>query len=331
MIISKTPYRISFFGGGTDFPYWYKEHGGAVLSTTIDKYCYISCRKLPPFFAHKHRFVYSIIEDVVALSDVKHPAIRGILQWLDIQEGLEIHHDGDLPARSGLGSSSSFTVGLLHVLSAYRNNYYSKEDLARDAIHCEQNVIGEVVGSQDQISAAYGGLNRIEFNQDGIFSVSPLIIPASRKSQLEKNLLLFFTGKTRLASSVAKQKVANFANKKSQLFEMRSMVAEGINILTDRSLPLSDFGHLLHQAWLHKRDLANGVTNSEIDSIYEAGRAAGAIGGKLLGAGGGGFILFYVEEDQHQSVINAMAPLVYVPFKFESEGSSIAVYQPETD
>lgn len=331
MIISKTPYRISFFGGGTDYPKFYREYGGSVLATSINKYCYISCRYLPPFFEHKFRIAYSKIELAACVADIQHPAVRGVLSYLEIEKGLEIHHDGDLPARSGLGSSSSFAVGLLNAIHALNGNYSPKAKLSKEAIHVEQHLLKEVVGSQDQISAAYGGLNRIEFNQDGTFSVSPLIIPASRKSQLEKNLLLFFTGKTRLASSVASQKVANFANKKSQLFEMRSMVAEGIDILTDRLRPLSDFGHLLHHAWLHKRDLADGVTNSEIDSIYEAGRAAGAIGGKLLGAGGGGFILFYVEEDQHQSVINAMAPLVYVPFKFESEGSSIAVYQPETD
>lgn len=331
MIISKTPYRISFFGGGTDYPEFYRKHGGNVLSTSINKYCYISCRHLPPFFDHKYRIAYSKIEHAKTLSDIKHPAVRGVLSYLDVKKGLEIHHDGDLPARSGLGSSSSFVVGLMNAIHALHGKYSPNNELARQAIYVEQSLLSEAVGSQDQIAAAYGGFNKIIFNENDTFSVHPLIFSAERKAQLEKNLLLFFTGITRLSSPVAQKKIANFEAKQSQLIEMKSMVSEGIKILGDAARPLTEFGDLLHQAWVRKRELADGVTNSEIDTIYQAGLAAGAVGGKLLGAGGGGFMLFYVDEDKHQSVIEALAPLVYVPFKFDNEGSSIAFCQPASD
>ena len=300
-----------------------------MLATSIDKYCYISCRHLPPFFDHRFRIAYSKIENADSIDDIQHPAVRGVLNQFGIVQGLEIHHDGDLPARSGLGSSSSFVVGLVNALNALEGKYSPKLMLAKEAINIEQNVLQEAVGSQDQVSAAFGGLNRIDFHQDDTFSVRPIIIGAERKACLDENLLLFFTGITRFASPVAKKKVENFANKKLELRRMKDMVSHGIEILGDHSRPLSEFGDLLHQAWMCKRELAQGVTSSEIDSIYEAAMNTGAVGGKLLGAGGGGFILFYVEKNRQQSVIDALAPLVHVPFRFETEGSSIAVYQPE--
>lgn len=329
MIISKTPFRVSFFGGGTDYPPYYREHGGSVLATSIDKYCYISCRYLPPFFDHKFRIAYSKIENAVSIDGIQHPAVRGVLKQFGIEKGLEIHHDGDLPARSGLGSSSSFVVGLVNALHALHGKHLPKLTLAKEAINIEQNVLKEAVGSQDQISAAFGGLNRIDFHEDDTFSVRPIIVHGKRKSLLDENLLLFFTGITRFASSVAQKKVENFDNKKIELKRMKDMVSQGIEILGNCSVPLSEFGELLHKAWMYKRELAQGVTSSEIDAVYGAALAAGAVGGKLLGAGGGGFILFYVEENRRKSVIDALAPLVHVPFRFESEGSSIAVYQPE--
>ncbi len=329
MIISKTPFRISFFGGGTDYPPYYRQHGGSVLATSIDKYCYISCRHLPPFFDHKFRIAYSKIENAASIDDIQHPAVRGVLNEFGIERGLEIHHDGDLPARSGLGSSSSFVVGLLNALYALKGKYSPKMALATGAIHIEQNVLKEAVGSQDQVSAAFGGFNRIDFHEDDTFSVRPIIVDGARRARLDENLLLFFTGITRFASPVAKRKIENFDKKSVELQKMKDMVSHGIDIIGDQDRPLSDFGELLNLAWMYKRELAQGVTNSEIDSFYDKAIKAGAIGGKLLGAGGGGFILFYVEEDRRQSVIDALAPLVHVPFRFESEGSSIAVYQPE--
>jgi len=330
MIISKTPFRISFFGGGTDYPPYFRKHGGSVLATSIDKYCYISCRHLPPFFDHKFRIAYSKIENAPSIEDIQHPAVRGVLNQFGVTQGLEIHHDGDLPARSGLGSSSSFVVGLLNALNALNGKYAPKLMLAREAIHIEQNVLGEAVGSQDQVSAAFGGFNRIDFHEDDSFSVRPIILESDRRGRLDDNLLLFFTGITRFASPVAQKKIENFDNKLTELQRMKDMVSLGIDILNDPSRPLSEFGELLHQAWMYKRELAQGVTNSDIDAVYAAARGAGAVGGKLLGAGGGGFMLFYAEEGRRQAVIDALAPLVHVPFRFESEGSSIAVYQPES-
>ncbi len=248
MIITRTPFRISFFGGGTDYPAWFNEHGGEVLSTSIDKYCYITCRHLPPFFDYKHRIVYSAIENVHHWDEIKHPAVRAVLGWVNCSKGLEIHHDGDLPARSGLGSSSSFTVGLLHALSALKGQYISKEQLARDAIHIEQNVIGESVGSQDQVAAAYGGFNRIEFLPSGGFQVSPVIVSKKRLKELQKHLMLCFTGFSRIASEVAKAKIDNLGKRADELTQMRAMVEEAMRILHDRNRSIEEFGDLLHQA-----------------------------------------------------------------------------------
>ena len=242
------PFRLSFFGGGTDYPDWFRHHGGAVLATTIDKYCYITCRHLPPFFEHKHRVVYSRIENIHKIEDIDHPAVRAVFDWAKVSDGLEIHHDGDLPARSGLGSSSAFTVGLIHALAAVRGQMVSKYGLARDAIHIEQNLIGEHVGSQDQVSAAYGGFNRIEFHRDGSFDVAPVILPFGRRDELRNHLMLCFTGVSRIASDIAKSKIDNLKNRQTELTRMQAMVEEAVAILQDDRRPIADFGKLLSMA-----------------------------------------------------------------------------------
>ena len=328
MIITRTPFRISFFGGGTDYPAWSNEHGGEVLSTSIDKYCYITCRHLPPFFDYKHRIVYSAIENVRHWDEIKHPAVRGVLSWANCSKGLEIHHDGDLPARSGLGSSSSFTVGLVHALAALKGNMVSKEQLARDAIHIEQNVIGESVGSQGQVAAAYGGFNRIEFLRNGGFQVAPVIVRKQRLKELQKHLMLCFTGFSRIAAEVAQSKIANLARRQVELERMRGMVEEAVQILHASQRPIEEFGDLLHQAWLVKKQLSEKVSTSEIDAIYQTARDAGAIGGKILGAGGGGFLLLFVRPADQPKVREALKTLIHVPFSFDESGSRVVLYQP---
>lgn len=328
MIITRTPFRISFFGGGTDYPSWVREHGGAVLATTINKYCYISCRYLPPFFDHKHRIVYSKIENVLHNDEIQHPAVRAVLNWANIENGLEIHHDGDLPARSGLGSSSSFTVGLLHALYAMRGHMVSKDALARDAIHIEQNLLGENVGSQDQVSAAFGGFNRIEFHRDGSFEVVPVVLPLERRDALHDNLMLFFTGFSRIASEVAKSKIDNLKNRESELKRMREMVDEGIVILQSPHRSLDDFGRLLDATWQYKRRLSDRVSTPQIDAIYDMAIAAGAIGGKIMGAGGGGFLVLFAAPERQPAIRERLRNLVHVPFNFEDSGSRVVLYQP---
>lgn len=320
---------MSFFGGGTDYPAWFEKNGGAVLATTIDKYCYISCRKLPPFFEHKHRIVYSKIENVVNEDEIEHPAARNILKWSKIPHGLEIHHDGDLPARSGLGSSSSFTVGLLHALQALQSKIISKHELAKTAIYVEQKLIGETVGCQDQICAAFGGFNRIDFHQNGEFDVHPLIVPSCRLNELKKHLLLVFTGLSRTANVIAREKIANFSERETDVRTIRQFVDEAISILENPKQPIGDFGKLLHQSWIHKRNLANSVSSPFIDEIYERARSNGAIGGKLLGAGGGGFMLLFAKPNDHRKIIDSLASMITVEFDFERDGSRVALYQPE--
>ncbi|MFO1321977.1 MAG: kinase [Burkholderiales bacterium] len=329
MIITRTPFRISLFGGGTDYPAWYRDHGGAVLATTIDKYCYISCRYLPPFFEHKHRIVYSKIENVQSVDEIAHPAVRAVLSEIPMERGLEIHHDGDLPARSGLGSSSSFTVGMIHALMALRGRYVSKEYLAGEAIRMEQSVLKEHVGSQDQVSAAYGGFNIIEFTRDDHFVVSPMILGTARVDDLQNHLMLFFTGLSRFASDVAKSKIDNFARKATELHRMRAMVDDAIAILQDAAVPITALGDLLAEAWEYKRGLSDKVSTPEIDDIYAAARNAGAIGGKLLGAGGGGFLLLFARPEAQAAIRKALSRLVHVPFRFESGGSRVVLYQPD--
>ncbi len=327
MIITRTPFRISLFGGGTDYPKWYQQHGGFVLATTIDKYCYISCRYLPPFFAHKYRIVYSKIENVREISEIEHPAVRAVLSWMNCTRGLEIHHDGDLPARSGLGSSSSFTVGLVNALMALDGKHISKEDLASQAIHIEQNVIKEVVGSQDQISAAFGGFNRIEFRRDDSFDVIPVILPQSRQDELQHHLVLCFTGFSRYASEVAKSKIDNMTDREKELHRMKEMVDEAISILQGTNR-LQEFGALMHESWKYKRSLSSKVSTPQIDEIYEAAISAGATGGKILGAGGGGFLLLFVKPGFQSRVRERLKHLIHVPFRFENSGSRVIVYQP---
>jgi D-glycero-alpha-D-manno-heptose-7-phosphate kinase len=328
MIITRTPFRVSFFGGGTDYPAWYCDHGGMVLVTTINKYCYINIRHLPPFFEYKHRIVYSRIENVCHIEEIEHPAVRGILGWAGCDKGLEIHHDGDLPARSGLGSSSSFTVGLVHALAALEGKYISKEDLAKNAIHIEQDIINENVGSQDQASAAFGGFNRIEFRRNNTFQVSPIILGKDRLHELQSHLMLFFTGFSRIASEIAKSKIENFKSREIELNRIGEMVDEGIQILQDRTIPINEFGKLLHQSWLYKRSLSDKVSTPEIDSFYDEAIRAGATGGKILGAGGGGFLLLFVKPKLQSQVRERLKDLVHVPFQFEESGSRVIFYQP---
>lgn len=328
MIITRTPFRISFFGGGTDYPGWYREHGGAVLATSIDKYCYITCRRLPPFFEHKHRIVYSRIENVRDNNEIEHPAVRAVLNWAKIADGLEIHHDGDLPARSGLGSSSAFTVGLAHALYGLRGQMVSQDTLAKDAIHIEQNVIGENVGSQDQVSAAYGGLNRIDFNRDDTFDVAPVILPEHRREELRDHLMLCFTGVSRIADSIAKSKIDNLKNREAELKRMREMVDEAIAILTNANVSIDEFGKLLDLSWKYKRSLSDRITTQHIDELYDRAVRAGAIGGKILGAGGGGFMLLFAKPEKQAAIREALKELVHVSFNFDDSGSRVVLYQP---
>lgn len=331
MIITRTPFRISFFGGGTDYPAWYREHGGAVLATTINKYCYISCRRLPPFFEHKHRIVYSLIENVRDIADIKHPAVRAVLATMRVAEdldGLEIHHDGDLPARAGLGSSSSFTVGLIHAIRSLRGQYVSKDELAREAIHIEQDVIRENVGSQDQVSAAFGGLNRIEFRRDDSVDVAPVIVERERLAALQDHLMLCFTGISRIASDVAKSKIDNLRHRHAELTQMRAMVDEAIAALQDAKTPIARFGELLDEGWRYKRSLSPQVSTPPIDALYDTARRAGATGGKLLGAGGGGFFLLFAPPEAQPRIREQLGNLIHVPFRFENSGSRVVLYQP---
>ena len=329
MIVIKTPFRISFFGGGTDYPAWYRSNGGHVLATSIDKYCYISCRKLPPFFDYKHRIAYSVIERVSSNHEIEHPAVRAVFEWANVAEGLEVHHDADLPARSGLGSSSTFTVGLIHALYTLRGQMVSQLQLAKTAIDIEQNHLHENVGSQDQITAAFGGFNRITFHQDDTFDVEPLMISQERKNLLNSHLMLFFTGFSRIADSIAKSKIENFSIRQKELNNISKMVERGMDILTSNQNPISDFGLLLDEAWLNKRALSNQVSNPQIDAIYDNAKMAGALGGKLLGAGGGGFMLLFVQPKNQNKVKEVLSDLVHVRFGFDNSGSRVVLYQPD--
>ncbi|HXG51078.1 MAG TPA: kinase [candidate division Zixibacteria bacterium] len=330
MIISRTPFRISFFGGGTDYPDWYREHGGAVLGATIDKYCYLTCRYLPPFFEHRFRVVYSRIENCQTADEVAHPVVRAMLRYLGIERGLEIHHDGDLPARSGMGSSSAFTVGLLHALCALQGRMLSKEQLAAESIHLEQNVLRETVGSQDQVLAAYGGLNHIVFMTNGSFAVRPVTIGTDRLQELNDHLMLFFTGINRTASQVAQSYIGNVNGRRRELRILGDLVGESLSILNGTQ-GIAAFGELLNEAWQVKRSLSQEVSNAAVDEIYREATAAGAIGGKLLGAGGGGFMLLFVPPDRQPDVRARLGNLIHVPFKFEFTGTQIIFFDPEVD
>lgn len=328
MIISRTPFRISFFGGGTDYPVWYRENGGAVIATTIDKYCYISCRYLPPFFDHKYRIVYSLIENVKDISEIKHPSVKTVLEFLEVNKGVEIHHDGDLPARTGLGSSSSFTVGLLYAIHALRGVMPTKMRLATEAIHIEQNIIKENVGSQDQVSAAFGGFNVIRFNPDNTIQVNPVILCSDRLHHLQNHLMFYFTGFSRVASEIAKKQIENTNKKKEELSVMQQMVDEALAILTSENTDIAEFGRLLHESWQLKRSLTDEISTPHIDEIYGEAHRAGATGGKLLGAGGGGFMLIFARPEDQPRIGEKLKRLLRVPFEFESSGTQIVVYQP---
>jgi D-glycero-alpha-D-manno-heptose-7-phosphate kinase len=321
--------RISFFGGGTDYPVWYREHGGAVLSTTIDKCCYITCRRLPPFFEYHSRISYSKVENVNNNVAIEHPSVRGCLQFLGIDDGVEIHHVADLPARTGLGTSSAFTVGLLLGLYALKNQMRDKHALAADAIHVEQEVLQEAVGAQDQVSAAHGGFNRINFNTDGSIEVNRILTAPHRLTELEQHLALYFTGFSRTASEIAKEQIRVTPQRKKELETMHQMVSEAEAIITNPDRPIAEFGQMLHETWKLKRSLTQNITSSSIDEIYEAGRGAGAIGGKLLGAGGGGFMLFFVPPERRAALRARLKHLLCVPFAFSNRGSHVVVYEPE--
>ena len=330
MIISRTPFRISFFGGGTDYPAWYQQHGGTVLATTIDKYCYLTCRYLPPFFQHRIRLVYSHIENCQSVDEIAHPAVREVLRYLDIGRGLEIHHDGDLPARSGMGSSSSFTVGLLHALYALKGHMPNKQQLAKESIHVEQTLLKETVGCQDQVLASYGGFNHISFLPNGEIRVRPVTVAPGRLAELNSHLMLFFTGIERFASEVAEVYANNIDGNERELRIMQDLVDQGLAILNS-AINITAFGELLREAWETKRSISPNISNGHVDDLYRRAVSAGAVGGKLLGAGGGGFLLLFVAPSQQKQVREELSELIYVPFNFEFSGSQIIFFDPEVD
>ena len=326
MIITQTPFRMSFFGGGTDFPDFYKEYGGAVISTTFDKYCYVNVRHLPRFFDYSTELSYSRIERVTDVEEINHPAIREAMKFLDMHE-IRLTYEADLPARSGLGTSSSFAVGMLNAFYSLKGKYADKRKLADDAIYLERVLCNESGGVQDQIAASFGGLNKICFNAEG-YEVNPVIISPDRKQRLNKNLMLFFTGFSRFSSDIQQTTQKALADKKKQLLEMLSLVDEAEKVLTSGG-DLNEFGRLLDYTWRLKRGISGGISTDSIDGLYAKGMEAGALGGKLLGAGGGGFLLFYVEEEKQGAVHKAMEELLYVPFKFENSGTRVIHYTPE--
>jgi len=330
MIISRTPFRISFFGGGTDYPAWYRKHGGAVVGTTINKYCYITCRYLPPFFEHRYRVVYSKSEEVLDIDEIAHPAVREVLRYLNIERGVEIHHDGDLPARSGLGSSSAFTVGLLNALSALKGQMASKAQLARDSIYIEQERLKETVGSQDQVLAAYGGLNHVTFLPNNEISVVPMTLTQERLNELSAHLMLFFTGIVRTASDIAQTYVQEDFETQDKIRAIGQMVDDAVSILNSGE-DIARFGKLLHECWRNKRELSGKVSNSFVEEIYQQAMSAGAVGGKLIGAGGGGFMLLFVRPADQKKVRERLSGLIHVPFQFSYSGSQVIFFDPEED
>lgn len=327
MIITKTPFRMSFFGGGTDLPEFFKENTGAVLSTTFDKYCYVNVRHLPRFFDYTTELSYSKTERVTDIKAIEHPAIRNAMAYLNMKE-IRLTYEADLPARSGLGTSSSFAVGMLYAFYALKGKYADKKKLADEAIYLERKLCGEAGGWQDQIAAAFGGFNRINFSPDG-YEVLPVIIPPERKRQLNDSLLLYFTGFTRLSSDIHRSNSMAAGEKKARLKELYGMVNEAEKILTDPDTDLNEFGRLLNQAWKQKRQLGGSISTDSIDALYQKGIKAGASGGKLLGAGGGGFLIFYAEPERQSAVMEAMEGLLHVPFRFENGGTRVIHYTPE--
>ncbi len=329
MIITKTPFRMSFFGGGTDMESFFREYGGAVLSTTFDKYCYVTVRHLPRFFDYTTELAYSKMERVKDVEEINHPAVRYAMKMMDMHE-IRLTYEADLPARSGLGTSSSFAVGMLNAFYALKGKYADKKRLADEAIYLERVLCDEAGGWQDQIAASFGGMNRIEFNKDGTYDVKPIIIHPDRKKQLNDNLLMFFTGFTRFSSDMQKANATGYAEKIKQLQQMYALVDDAEKLLEDKHSDLDDFGRLLDQTWRLKRQTGGAITTNSIDALYEKGIESGALGGKLLGAGGGGFLVFYVQSEKKTAVIEAMKDLLYVPFQFEDGGTQVIYYTPES-
>ena len=327
MIITKTPFRMSFFGGGTDMPQYFKDKRGAVLSTTFDKFVYVTVRHLPRFFDYTTEVIYSKSERVSRIENIEHPMVRNAIKMLDMKE-LHIAYDADLPARSGLGTSSTFAVGLLNAFYCLKGKYASKKQLANDAIYLERTLCDEAGGWQDQIAASFGGLNRIDFEGDN-YTVTPIIISPERKRKLNNNLMLFFTGFTRFSAEIQKSTTSSLEEKEIQLKKMLELVDKAQEVLQNKEIDLDEFGRLLDQTWRLKRQTGNQISTGSIDELYDKGIKAGALGGKLLGAGGGGFLLFYVPYDKQNSVRNALSTLLEVPFKFEDEGTKVIYYTPE--
>lgn len=329
MILTRTPFRISLFGGGTDYPVWFRRHGGAALAFAIDKYCYISCRYLPPFFEHHSRIIYSRVENVTDNQSIEHPSVRACLKFLQVESGLEIHHDADLPARSGLGSSSAFTVGLLHALHALLGRMPPPGQLAQEAITIEQDWLGENVGVQDQLITAYGGLRKLEFSADGELWAHPLPLSSARIRELESHLCLCFTGFSRWASEVAAEQIANTPQRTRELSEMAELVNHAIAKLCDSRVSMAELGPLLDHSWRLKRSLSHRISTPQIDELYALGMQAGALGGKILGAGGGGFMLFWVPPERQQNFRAALPPLIWVPVSIVNSGSQLVYFQPQ--
>lgn len=327
MIITRTPFRISFFGGGTDFPDYYRQHGGAVLASTINLGSYISLYRLLPFFSHRFRASYAKSELVMTPADFQHPLIRECFLHLNVTSGMEMSHVSDLPGRTGIGSSSSFTVGLLHALHAFREDPVTPDLLAREAIHVERDRVGDIGGHQDQVVVAHGGFCRVEFLTNGNFSVHHPNIPPERLQALQSSLLLFYLGTSRSAAAILRDQTAQTLRNLSALKEMRAMVPEAENVLLSTHVPLREFGALLHQTWLHKKSLARGISDTTIDTLYAAARKAGAVGGKLLGAGGRGFLLFYAEPEFHPAIRQSLPGLLEVAFCFDPKGSRVIFNQ----
>lgn len=328
MIITKTPFRMSFFGGGTDMPAFFREHGGAVISTTFDKYCYVNVRHLPPFFDYRTELSYAKMERVTSVDEIQHPAIREAMKMLDMHD-LRLTYEADLPARTGLGTSSSFAVGMLNAFYALKGRYADKRKLAKEAILLERERCQEAGGWQDQIAASFGGLNRINFHKDG-FEVLPIVVSPEKKERLNRNLMLFFTGFTRFSSDIQRATEQTLKDKTAQLMDMLALVDEAHSVLVSKADNLDQFGKLLDLNWRLKRQTGERITTNDIDSLYEQALRAGALGGKLLGAGGGGFLLFYVPEERQAAVAESMSKLMHVPFMFENGGTQIIHYTPES-
>lgn len=325
MIITRTPFRISFFGGGTDYANWYLQNGGKILSSTINKYCYINVRYLPPFFEKRSRIVWSQIENVNFPHEIQHPVVRAGLEHLGINEGVEVHHDGDLPARSGLGSSSAFTVGFLSALYALQGKMVGKDKLSKEAIYLERDYLKEAVGIQDQIAVAHGGLNQININKDGTFQVQPILISRERRASLEQHLMLFFSGISRYSSDLAAVQMQAVSSNEKALKQMMEITDRGLDLLTSND-SLDRFGHLLHESWQLKKSLSSLISNDTTDYIYDSARKSGALGGKVLGAGGGGFMLIFAKPENQPAIRQALKGFLEVPFRFESAGTQIVFY-----